>query len=410
LLPGSLCTSGQKIKNSVSSPLKDKIRSWIIKPSRGHHLAFLDGVRAIAILMVIVCHTLYVNPEASRTVLFFGQLFLAGAMGVPVFFVLSGFVISLPFIESRMPGGKPVSLSNYTLRRAAKIIPPFYLSLLIFALYFGLKSGDAEYGISALKWAAGIPHFVQLPPKYILNGSYWSLIIEVQFYTILPLLFWMTRRMNNKTMLATIFLVLQIVPFVSRLIITHMYAGNPDLPFYMKRFPGSLSTFSWGILFAAIYAVKRDTWQNRTWTGIAGFCGIATLAAGLLLDPVAAYFGWFRHDEFLLSELLGLLSGLGTFLLLFFCFNPTSRTVKLLSSAPLMLMGLVSYEWFIFHQPVVFSFRTLVGSSHGHLSTYLLVVIPPVLLTLAFSIIVYRNFSMPIMQWARNRLASRPAP
>ena len=102
-----------------------------LETSRGSnktHLPHLDALRGIAILMVVAFHAFSFYPKTPGQTLINQFLNILG-QGVPLFFVLSGFLISLIVFDDR----KPFSWHVYGMRRFAKIFPPFALSLLIFA-------------------------------------------------------------------------------------------------------------------------------------------------------------------------------------------------------------------------------------------------------------------------------------
>jgi hypothetical protein len=80
-----------------------KLKRWEILPSTGGHLDVLDGLRGVAILLVVSYHALYTNPASGLLSRLAGDVFTAGWMGVPIFFVLSGFLISYPFFKGRVP-------------------------------------------------------------------------------------------------------------------------------------------------------------------------------------------------------------------------------------------------------------------------------------------------------------------
>ena len=81
----------------------------------------------------------------------------------------------------------------------------------------------------------------------------------------------------------------------------------------------------------------------------------------------------------------------------------TIATISQVTSL-LMFVGIVSYEWFLIHQPMFIWARDIAGSTGGKLGLYLLTVGVPVILTFLFAIAVYHYFSLPIMRWGRNRL------
>src|SRR5450631_1045171 len=111
-----------------------------------------------------------------------------GDRGVPLFFVISGYILGRPFLRQHRFGGKPVVLGAYYLRRLTRLEPPYILALLLYTF---------------ASWIHGIPLMTMLPHlaasiAYLHNLIYrsistisfvtWSLEIEVQFYILAPLL------------------------------------------------------------------------------------------------------------------------------------------------------------------------------------------------------------------------------
>ena len=138
-----------------------KLNRWEIVPSTGSHFDALDGLRGVAILLVVAFHALYVNPADGLLVRMFNWgVILPGWMGVPIFFVLSGFLISYPFFQQRAANTRFWHPRGYFRRRAAKILPPFYLSILLFLGFYWWQFHDPAYLGSALKWATGLGNFM----------------------------------------------------------------------------------------------------------------------------------------------------------------------------------------------------------------------------------------------------------
>jgi len=157
----------------------------------------VDGFRFIAISWVVLYHTYLYIAEQSTAVLpsyttrnTVIDLFLkTGGKGVLIFFVISGFILALPFAKQYMIGGEKVSLSKYYLRRLTRLEPPYFISLVIIFILLALFSTIA---LKDLVWGFGTSLFYIhnfFPNTYWLNNVTWSLEIEIQFYLIAPLLF-----------------------------------------------------------------------------------------------------------------------------------------------------------------------------------------------------------------------------
>ncbi len=372
------------------------IKRWEIKASTGNHFDVLDGLRGIAILMVVAYHALSTNPNAGAAARWAGYLISSGWMGVPIFFVLSGFLISYPFFKRRQTDPSFWYQRGYAARRIGKILPPFYLSILIFIVFYWLERRDPADWDTAWKWATGLANWVYVPPNF--NNSYWSLLVESHFYFMLPLLFWLTRGRSLRSTTLIIALILFLVPLMVRSL---TYSELPIRFDSMSRFPCKLDYFGWGVVFAGMYvglALVRSKLRRLSRLGNIG-C--------LLL--VATMFFWHRIPVWnshgaatrQYGEWTHWLPGLASVLLLFFLYDPGCLMARWIANGVLRFIGIVSYEWFLFQGPVITFFHDHIEPGHGSFWRLLGRSVVPAVLTLGLSIMVYRWFSLPILKGIR---------
>ena len=376
---------------------------WTVSSSSGLHLNFLDGLRGLAILMVIAGHAFYYNPAGPKFTIALGKIIGAGFMGVPIFFVLSGFLISYPFFRARVRDPGVWYQEGYASRRLLKILPPYYLATVVLAIFYYVRSRDPYYFTLGLEWAAGLGNFVYLPTYF--NTSFWSLWVEIHFYVVLPLLFFLVRGAGVRTAGWLIFLLLAVVPPVVRQLTWPENAELLFTQFTMRRFPCAMDNFAWGVLFAAFYVERRGDLPKLRHLARIGYAGLLVIALSiglfawtdyhheLEMHPTRWYYEWSRF-----------LPGLGAFLALFLAFDGQSLGNRLLTAPALRFVGIVSYEWFLIHQPVFFWVREQIGSTHGNLGFYVLSVSTPVAATFLVSVLVYHYFSYPIMRRGRSKL------
>lgn len=166
------------------------------KTTGGRFIPAIDGLRFVAIAMVLLVHTSglvfgrferHLGIPVRGTVL--GQTVHGGMFGVQLFFIISGFVLGLPFAMHALAGGQRVRLKSYYWRRITRLEPP-YLVAMIVALALGvLLAGDA-LGTQLPHFFAGLPylHWVFFPGHNPVNTVTWSLEVEIQFYLLVPLL------------------------------------------------------------------------------------------------------------------------------------------------------------------------------------------------------------------------------
>jgi peptidoglycan/LPS O-acetylase OafA/YrhL len=392
-----------------------KLKRWEIVPSTGSHFDVLDGLRGVAILLVVAYHTLYTNPAYGVLSRMAGYIISAGWIGVPIFFVLSGFLISFPFFQKRWVDPRFWYQPGYARRRIAKILPPFYLSILLFIPFYWLRFHDTAYLDSAWKWATGLANFVQIPVAF--NLSYWSLIVESHFYIMLPLLFWLTRGLNVRTTTVILFLILFTVPLLARYFTwpAGLYTCPDQADMLAKqlnleqtRFPCQLDYFAYGVAFAGVYVALGAAREQVRALSLFGYAGVALMLVTLIFWGLwRKQFDIGEHPTRWSVEISHLLPALAALLLLFFVFDPASLGARLFGCTPLRFTGIISYEWFLFHGPVVNWFHQNTGPTQGNLLAYAWRTLVPLLVTFGFSVLVYRYFSLPILHRVRDHLKSK---
>ena len=158
------------------------------------HIPVLDGLRAVAILIVVWYH-FWQQSWLMPIVGDFNLDWLPrnGAILVDFMILLSGFCLFLPYAREMVHGEKAPGALTFYRKRVARIAPSYYISILIVLFCFALPLG--EYASGTDFWKDFVPHlfFVHnlFPQSYIfthLNGALWTVAVEVQFYLLFPLL------------------------------------------------------------------------------------------------------------------------------------------------------------------------------------------------------------------------------
>ena len=293
--------------------------------------------------------------------------------------------------------------SGYIRRRVGKIIPPYYLSIAIFALYYLLRFSNPAYFHVALQWALGLPNF--LPTALRFNASYWSLIVEVHFYFVLPILFFATRGLRPRQTAALLFLILFVGPLITRQLTWPDHALSKDeIGFLMCRFPCQLDFFAWGVLSSGVFVSLSSVRDEVRALSLFGYAGIV-----LLIASIGFWALWSRLFDINSQparwsiEVFHLLPGASAFLMLFFIFDPGCIGSRILGNSWLRFIGIVSYEWFLLHQPVVYLFQDIFGQTRGNTIFYVFKTFLPLALTFGLSVVVYRYFSLPLMNRVRGK-------
>ncbi|MEO7933697.1 MAG: acyltransferase [Chthoniobacterales bacterium] len=382
--------------------MSESIRNWEAPTSTGNHFAVLDGIRGVAILMVVIFHAFYTNPDAGRLSQTAGLLIGGGVMGVPIFFVLSGFLISYPFFRQKVRNPHLWWIPGYATRRAGKILPPYFLALIIFTVYYCVRFSDTAYIKSAAQWALGLPNFIRSDGVGF-QVPFWSLVVEMHFYLLTPVLFFLLRRLTARHSAVLLFLAFLAIPLIVRQLTWPDHAPSLlNIQFSIVRFPCQMDYFCWGILFSFIFMSVFPLRDELRSLSILGYAG-----AILVITNLCMYALWTNaynipaHPTRWSVETLHLMSGFSAFLLLFLVFDPTCLATRILSHPALRFVGIVSYEWYLFHQPVVHLFQETIGQTHGSFTVYILKTVTPLALTFGFSVLVYHNFSLPLLNRIR---------
>jgi peptidoglycan/LPS O-acetylase OafA/YrhL len=180
-------------------PLRARIlRLFTRITTSGAFIPEIDGLRFIAIGSVVLFHLMealklkaplvYV-PGSQNSLL--ARILANGFHGVELFFVISGFILALPFAGHHLKSAKAVSLRGYFLRRLTRLEPPYVLSLLLIAaLMVGVKGEDFASTLPSLAASMFYLHNLIFGAPSAVNNVAWSLEIEIQFYVLVPLLAW----------------------------------------------------------------------------------------------------------------------------------------------------------------------------------------------------------------------------
>ena len=160
----------------------------------GAFIGEVDGLRFIAIGTVVLFHLAVAlgmkSPQSySRPQGALAALAWNGYHGVELFFVISGFILAVPFASQRLLGARPVDLKSYFLRRLTRLEPPYVLCMVLFFLLLVTARGRSASELGP-HLVAGIAYLHNLVYGYEnpVNNVAWSLEVEVQFYLLTPLL------------------------------------------------------------------------------------------------------------------------------------------------------------------------------------------------------------------------------
>jgi len=372
----------------------DWLSRWQASHAVKKEYEVIDGLRGVAIVLVMACHLLTFSKSQSTGAQFMGEVFSAGRCGVLLFFGLSGFLISLPFWVRKQQGHQALMPHGYVSKRFWKIYPPFAVSV-AFCVPIYAKIHGVDYAWDAAwRWLIGFPLFAPISPYF--NGVMWTLIVEVHFYLTLPILFFLTRSLQYNSVLAFMFLAIFVAPS-SYLIYLELQGEGPSfIPMLDTMYPSSFAGFGFGVLLAGLEVSKR---LRRSLASLA-IVGVVLLSLSMVAQ---AWSNVFWGGPWVVSKIIYFtqLGAVGLMVLLVLDSQP--RLSQILSVRPLRWLGIVSYEWYLFHQPIHHLYLHLVGAAEGSLLKWFLRIGVVFVSSLAIAAVTYLFFSKPILEWGRRR-------
>jgi peptidoglycan/LPS O-acetylase OafA/YrhL len=317
--------------------------------SGNDHLAPLDGLRGLAIALVIWFHAWQIT-WLRADVPFFGQtlnfnwICEDGFVGVDLFFFISGFCLFYPYVRTIFDGKPEQRFRSYAYRRAIKILPSY-----VFVIACSIALGWATFESPADELKQILLHLLFIHTFWdgsygSINGVLWSLATEVQFYVVFPLVCWAALRRPWLT-----FAGLALVANLYRLHVAHDF----DVVHEMDQLPGVLDLFGAGMLCAYLFrlcAVRAPRLAARRllWTALA-LAGAAAFVAILQNDFEARLLpGWPMNWHVYGRPAMGaafLALALGSM----FAFPLWQRV---LANPVLVFLSVISYNLYLWHQPV----------------------------------------------------------
>jgi peptidoglycan/LPS O-acetylase OafA/YrhL len=353
---------------------------------RAERLSFVDGVRGLAALWVVLFHASAGGHIESLKAALPGQLvrllFEFGYLGVSVFFVVSGFVMMHSVRE--LPVTPDVG-RRFMLRRLLRLTPPYYASIAFIIAYGALKarlSGQAPDMPSFATLAAHafyLQDILSLPP---ISTVYWTLCIEIQFYLVFAGLMlaqhWLSLRLGagKATVLVLAASALVGLPWGLGILQTPLYAGGFITFWYC---------FVVGMLMSAQTQIRSARWMFAAYVAMLAIAAVTTGAA------------------FTIAALAGAA--------LIYAGLRVSAVERFLSAGPLLFLGLVSYSLYLIHNQVAgataFAIRRVGGVGIG-VASELVLLLAMVGACLLAAYVGYRWVEKPSIDLSR-RVSLRPS-
>lgn len=358
------------------------VRKWAL-PAQ---IPELDGIRGFAMLLALVCHSsMWMAASAWRNILEQGKI------GVDLFFVLSGFLITGILLDSRH---KPRAKRNFYVRRGLRIWPLYFAYLLIAFEFFGRMLPTHFSAAAYLLFIQNFFYWTSMGP--FLEPT-WSLAVEEQFYVVWP---WIALSVRRETVMKLCWIVLALSPVIRCL----FHLGNADPRFVYGNTLCRLDGIAMGSMIAAwlrdpdFNPRKLERFAQIALT--AGAVGAGVCYATSPLMPLAAELRY----SFVTIAFGGMLARALAVQ------DSASPLARVLRSGTLTGVGRISFGLYLFNLPIYCVF-------HGHTATRLLanlqpplpavvIVVSSNLLLLTLAALSWKYFESPILR-LKGRLAPR---
>jgi peptidoglycan/LPS O-acetylase OafA/YrhL len=295
------------------------------------HIRCLDGLRGLAVLMVLWAHSTPISGAVERKL---GFSFGFGYLGVEIFFVLSGFLITRILLWDRVQG---VPLRYFLARRFLRIFPIYYLTLAV--AWFLWRDPLAPW---AAIYFSNYYNAIYAPVTHLSHT--WSLAVEEHFYIVWPLIVCFLPRNSAKWVALGVFPVIAIATAI--FIITRHYTDQ-NVTIRLIHEGSLCRMMSLGIgATLAFYEGSLRAMSKRTWLIL-----LALAVTGAALSQMPARIVTFRYTP--LTKLAGfaLFSG-ASMAALIRLRNSRIFPLPLLRSNALTFIGRISYGLYLYHMPI----------------------------------------------------------
>ncbi len=363
------------------------------------YLPNLTGVRGLAAAWVLALHVWQFSGAPALTLpmpglrLDFTPLFKCGYFGVDLFFVLSGFLLSMPFHRAVLERKTRPSLKQFWIHRCRRVLPAYWLQLAILAAIFFWLGQTEPIAPRILAAHVLLVQNIAPWPVPLLNPVYWSMPVEWDFYIVLPLLAWFIARCRWP--IALLFALVFACTFrllcywslkdstLSALI------GYGDI----QQLPARIDQFFIGVCAAWIAANRPQSTRTATACLLTGMAAIVTMAyvaapRGDFLVDVDVPYVFFHHS--LTAAAFGLLV-LGAA-------GPTRIGTVLYANQPMTFLGVISYSLYLWHYPMLSAMQQLGWMNGAHAAAWIVVLFAALPAIVLVSWLSYRYVEKPFLR------------
>lgn len=371
-----------------------------------------DTVRALATLGVFAFHQFAFEPSLKEIDSPLLRVFRGGYLGVPAFFVLSGFLLSMPFWKAHRAGAGMPDLKIYAGRRLTRIVPEYFVCVVIMTLLSGALA--TKWGYVQL---AGCLTFTNtlLPPLYTpkWDPPLWSISIEMGFYLLLPLvavgLYRFRSRGGARLYLAVIIGMIALGQWLLIGIAPRLEQAVGDLNLFSAK--STSTTQNVVMLFShfLIGVIAADVFLGRP---LRASKSLISRHDGLVLAAV----GWIVASLAFESQLPGLVymqfrwPTFSILIAVLLVSLPRTALVRPLIDGRFMrLTATLSYGIYIWHVPILVGLKQVWPvTPDGRISMVFLYSLMALVCSYAAAAVSYRLIGRPALDWLRAREGRRP--
>jgi peptidoglycan/LPS O-acetylase OafA/YrhL len=333
----------------------------------------IDGIRAISVMLVIFNHLGW-------------TLFSGGFIGVDVFFVISGYLITT--IVHKEIQANEFSFLGFYKRRVLRLAPAYFVVLIavtVASLVVMLPDELMDYFnsvIYSMFFLVNVYLGRESGGYFTVNADtipllhLWSLSVEEQFYIFWPvILLFLTRRVRSKSLFPVVFTLL-IIGVIAAIVQMH---HDPEKAYFL------LPTRFFELLIGAILVFIPRPTLSRMYGNLFGLLGLS-----LIIIPA-----FFYYKDMYFPGLTAIVPCLGAALILVFCDHRTGSVGVLLSMKPMIYLGKLSYPAYLWHWPIIAFINLRLITIDGQVGTLVIVT------TILLSHLTYRYLEIPAQKLKR---------
>ncbi|HTR56918.1 MAG TPA: acyltransferase [Casimicrobiaceae bacterium] len=304
----------------------------------------LTGVRALAAGWVLVFHAWKVSASPPVSL---HAIFSTGWLGVDLFFVLSGFVLTWQATKGGDPAA-PFDVRAFFARRVLRVYPAYYGCLTVLLAASWLRLSGTPPGLGDLSLHLAMFHNAVSESVGTINGVFWSLPFEWEFYLLFPLLFLLARRVGLIAFVAGA----SIIALAWRLLAYYraptpaLFVGGVTVD-VLAQLPFRIDEFAAGMAAAFIARALRPgapAAQACAWTGATGLVALVAWCEIYDVDWWAGDATPFVRLPWVSAAVAALLIGLA---------RSNGMLTRLFASRPAVWVGEVSYSVYLWHLPIL---------------------------------------------------------